>query len=421
MAPMRSALLLALYLSDEIISSRMPLSSGPFAVAFVLLYLGRSRPRPDIPQNAALVVCGLAVIGGVGAWLSGTRLSAMSLATLVLLAAIWICGAGLRGSRSQLFAPRTAAIGVLIIMLFLLLSRAGWDAFSIISGETTSRPAGLFMEPSHLALYLLPLWMIAYQRRRYRVPLVAALVIVIATSFSASLGAFLLVAYALHVFARGGSNGSRMGGRLRAAVLVVLVLTLVSTLPLPISIGETPVQAYIGERLRGLMVGDDTEVYNVSSLVVLQGIELAYLSFVSSLGLGVGAGNLGLSQRVLDESVYKALIDSVTASGLTLNTRDGGILVNKIIGEMGLLALAFLWVGVSYLRRLTTVEANAARDYHLAFAATLVCLLFVRALPYFAAPACLALVSVASVAATYRSRHQRALPMSHYGPRPRPQ
>lgn len=401
---MKTWLLLALYLGDQLLSSLTPFSSGLFALALLFLFAGRSRHSVLPQQRVVLVFLATLVLGGTGALLSGTPISAFSPTTLVVLCAVWLCGAGLQGRRSQLFSPRAAAVGVMLIMAFLLLSRAGWDAFEIVSGQPRNRGAGLFMEPSHLALYLMPLWLIAYQGRCLRLWLIAALVLVVTTSFSASLAALLLFAYGLHIHTLGVAASGR---KLPAAAVVTAVLTLGATMPLPITIGDMPVQDYIGDRLRGLLVSDTTEAYNLSSLVVLQGFELAYLSLTSSFGLGVGVGNLGLSAQVIDQSAYRGLINALTDDGLDLNLRDGGMLASKIVGETGVLALGFFWLLKRHVEGVSKLRWSPLRDYHLAITATLVCLLFVRALPYFAAPTCLAIASLGSLASPLLIRRRR--------------
>ena len=401
---MQAGLIVALYLGDEILSSLMPFSSGSFAVALVLMLAAQVRIGPA--TAASILACSVAalLLGTVGALLSRTPVTAFSAASIVLLAALWATASGLRGKAAALITPLAAFVGVMVSAFFLALSMFGLDAYTVLSGNSSSRSAGLFQEPSHLALYVMPLWLIAFQRRHWRPWLVAALFLMVFTHFSSTLVAIALIAVALHTLL--GRSRHDAGRRVVQAVLAALVT---ATLPLLMSVDGVPVQEYLGSRLGGLFLTDETDMYNLSSLVVLQGLELARLSFNDSYGLGVGLGNMGTSLSVLEQSAYRALINNLTTGNIDLNLRDGGLLVSKIVGELGVLSLGVALLFWTHLRRLGQLRDDLSRNYHLSFAALLLSLVFVRALPYFAAPTCLAIASLAALRRTPRE-FQRGSP-----------
>jgi hypothetical protein len=407
---MRAWIVLGLYLGDAVLSVMMPFSSGPFTVALVLLYAGRAQVSRSVQFSILSWVCVALLSGGTGAWLSGTPISAFFVATVLLLAAIWYCGSGLHDHAGLLISAHTAFVGVLVGLSFLALSLAGWDFYSVVSGIPSHRGTGLFLEPSHFVLYVMPLWLIALERRSYRPWLYAALTVVILTCFSATLLAFLICAFALRIYLATGRTEHdlfKTGRLVLAGGLLALAAYLTSS---QLSVAGIPLHDYVKARLYGLVNPDDSTAYNLSSLVALQGIELARLSFMQSWGFGVGLGNFGTSAQVIDASHYRALINAITAEGIDIGLRDGSLLASKLIGELGILSLAIPLLLANHIRRLKVELAGRPLTYHGAFAVALICLIFVRALPYFSAPVCLAIFSLAGRLHDRRRHNERRPP-----------
>lgn len=75
----------------------------------------------------------------------------------------------------------------------------------------------------------------------------------------------------------------------------------------------------------------DTE--NLTSLVFLQGYELAYLNFVKTYGLGLGFQMLGSASTY--QGYFSELLSKLGSKGLNLS--DGGLLMSKLIAEFGLI------------------------------------------------------------------------------------
>ena len=399
---MKAAMILALYLSDQLVSEMLPLSSGLFPVALIAMCMSRVVVYPRVLARAvAFGVLALAT-GFVGALLSGTPISALFVATVVLLACMYVFGAGLRGFDTVLITPNAAFVGVLIASSFLLFSVLGWDAMSIVQGKPTNRGAGLFIEPSHYALFVMPLWLMAFQKRQYRIWLYVALVFSIVKCFSATLLAFTTIAFVLTAYLQNSliKLDLHKAGRWCAGGLVLLLVTY--GLAGFVYVDDEPLQGYVGSRLYSLVNPDDAEAYNLSSLVALQGIELAKISITHSLGLGVGLGNFGTSEQIVNQSDYRTVIQTIT-DGEDLNLRDGASLASKLVGELGILSLAVTLLLVRCFRNLKNVRNSRIMGYHGAIAVVLVCLLFVRALPYFSAPACLAFLSIVGLL-NYRAR-----------------
>jgi hypothetical protein len=399
---MKSAILLAFYLGDQMISGIMPFSSGPFSIAAVLICWRRSNPTSKMRLYPLIAATILLASGFLGAQFSGTTAGAFFVATTMMLTLMWTIGAGLRPGADVLITSRMAFIGVCIATAFMTLSLLGWDAQTMILKIPTNRGAGLFIEPSHYALFVMPLWLLAYQERRYRLVLYAALVFFFLTCFSATLVAFVVITLCFSLFITNASQGwgwLRVGRRL-VAVSTVVVVGYYATIP--VNVVGMPLHYYIGDRINGILNAGDPVSTNLSSLVVLQGVELAHISLVESRGFGVGLGNFGLSEKIVNQSDFRSTINAV-AYGMDLNLRDGGLMANKLIGELGLFSLLIPVSLCLYLVRIKRMRDFRSQRYHAAFAVALICLLFVRVLPNFSGPACLALFSLAGVLQGRRS------------------
>lgn len=82
-----------------------------------------------------------------------------------------------------------------------------------------------------------------------------------------------------------------------------------------------------------------SESSNLTTLVFLQGWELAYLNFIKTNGLGLGFQMLGSS-----ETITGVFTDSIGMfiSGGSLNIEDGGFLAAKLIAEFGILGVSIV-------------------------------------------------------------------------------
>ena len=83
---------------------------------------------------------------------------------------------------------------------------------------------------------------------------------------------------------------------------------------------------------------------NLTTLVWLQGWQLAYLNFIDTNGIGLGFQMLGKSITVYGNITH--IMSSLLGGGGALNTEDGGFLAAKIIAEFGFIGvLIVLWYG----------------------------------------------------------------------------
>lgn len=390
--------IVAFYLLDSILSLLLPVSRGIFVlliVPYLFMHADFRRYRPARwPIVAGFAT--LAVAGAIGAVLSGTGLTPIFAFSVLLMFVLWSGGASLN-VRRVLITPGAALVGVILALLFLLLSLAGFDLYGVLRGVESNRGAGLFLEPSHFGLYVTPLWLIAYQRRSFRLPLYAMLLLAAATLFSLTLAASLIVALAVSIALRAPSSRVLAKDSLKFLVIVGAVVAVIVALDDAIVIEDRTLSTYLGERFTGLLATGEEDYVSLSSLAVLQGIEIASESVVASRGFGVGLGNLGVNDAINDASIYRRVINRLTGDDLDLNLRDGGLLLNKLTGELGIFALGVAALLVLQFRRLRALPRGVMRHYHYAMFAFIVTEIFVRGLPYFSAPSCLAIISMAAL------------------------
>jgi hypothetical protein len=197
------------------------------------------------------------------------------------------------------------AAAVRVVLLLLVVNAAlGLTGIHFLPGAT-SKPVGLFSEPSHLALVLAPLLVYlcvtgAKHSGRYLLGfLFWGLVI-------ENLTMVLTVAFAFAVTAEYTAK--------RLAVAVGLLMLFVAA----------DIQ-YFADRL---FISEENN--NLSVLVFLQGWQNAFLLLDHSNGVGGGFQQFGLIGEFGD------LTERVTeANGFPLNMYDGGSTASKLIGEFG--------------------------------------------------------------------------------------
>ncbi|MGD9570176.1 MAG: hypothetical protein AB7V48_18010 [Sedimentibacter sp.] len=86
---------------------------------------------------------------------------------------------------------------------------------------------------------------------------------------------------------------------------------------------------------------------NLTTLVFLQGWELAYLNLIATNGIGLGFQSLGGSQTIY--GYFSDLISKITENNIIFNASDGGFLVAKIIAEFGFVGIIIILIFIGKL------------------------------------------------------------------------
>lgn len=251
---------------------------------------------------------------------------------------------------------------------------------------------GLFNEPSHFAMYIIPL--MAYRLLANPKDLLGLICLGAGFIFMPSTTLLLGSLFIWFVIYLSNSKGIALLRAIMAtsSVLVFVFMIVTDVLPMP----DTK------ERIINLFVGEDVEEanhLNMSSIVWLNGWSQAYQTFASTNGLGLGFNQMGCG-NFHDIGYYSPLIQAAF-SGDMLNAEDGSLLSAKLISELGYAGLfiifALSWKSIAAIRDMIRSRAfRGTMQYDIyvlrsTAAISLLIYLFVRSGPYFLIPVILAM------------------------------
>jgi hypothetical protein len=187
----------------------------------------------------------------------------------------------------------------------------------IIFYPTQLRFGGLFKEPSHLAISIIPyLYYLLYTSKSKLFFYIFILIPIFLLSFSSTFIISFLFLLSIHQL-----RNSRKIFYL-ICILVPLIILLIGYVD------------YINSRVLGVLYFSTTT--NQSSLVYIYGWESMFFYLKDSFYLGIGLNGMGLPPLPEVNSAY--LLASKDGGDLYRNT-DGSFLVSKIISELGLVGL----------------------------------------------------------------------------------
>jgi len=237
-----------------------------------------------------------------------------------------------------------------------------------------NRESGAYFEPSHLAIYILPVFGIGlYLYNNKLTYLLAISCFLFAPSTTIFLGCFFITS--LYFF----KKLIHLNKIITKAVVIVFLGTLIFYKLFDF--------VNIQDRLEGIILGaldfkDIDKQLNLSSLVWLNGWSKAWVSILESRGLGLGFNNMGCGKS--SESGYYSDTIMQATGGINLNSEDGSILISKIITEFGLFGILLVLTLISksiftIMIFLKNAEFDRSNSIRVVGAANLLVLLFIRA------------------------------------------
>lgn len=393
--------MVAFLLFDQLLALTTPFSSG-FGLLLFLAALAISAVPNFMKQNnliarfksgikpsnvvLPLLIINYSILGATNAPCHGYLFFSLSTAFLVIFSwkfvEIYTCCLNF----NQIIEPKHAIVGLFIVYFCLCMSVNGHDIYSILQGAPTNRPSGLYLEPSHLILYASPLIFTAIsnqQTRAFGILLTVFIFVLAFTLTNFALAGLIILYYLIHyqLTKRKFANAKNLS-------LVFLSMTIFAV---------TLNGSHITDRMETKSVVD-SGTKNFSTLVYLNGWLLAKATIENTSGIGLGLGAMGCSEVINNDKQtlsaevkrYQGKIDSKI-----ICIRDGSFLAAKIISELGLLGICLisfiLYKIILNLLKMLNFEFDLILTGSMCLIMTF---LFIRGLPYFAAPIVFCLISM---------------------------
>ena len=229
---------------------------------------------------------------------------------------------------------------ILIVSAMALVSQiVGWGLLS--NFWKFNKPSGLFAEPSHVAMYLLPF--IAYRLLRnlgdYLAIGLISLIVVFFNSATFIVGIVLIVLIAGLKTFRLSLNKIQFG--MVGAGVIALTIGSMTFRYLDISVLTDRIKAIILLMYRG----DPTGIMNASAIVWLNGWSQAYETFPETYGLGLGFNQMGCGDFVGIGRFSEHI--RLWTHGVVLNWNDGSFAASKLVSEFGLVGIGIVFLSVA--------------------------------------------------------------------------
>lgn len=321
------------------------------------------------------------------AWFGKCGLSPKGAASLALAWLIFLAWKALDLTRIAI--SRNISLAILMVGGASLIAQ--YFGFGILSQFWVfNKPSGLFNEPSHVAMYLLPL--IFYRLlKSYKDPAAICLIGIIlllanSATFVVGIGLLCLVMYARALIVSP-----------RRILLGLLALGLILAGIFMVEVGLLNV-SIISERVHAIILAasrdDPSGIMNASAIVWLNGWSQAYDSIILTSGLGVGLNQMGCGDFYWVGRFSNHI--SLWTGGLVLNWNDGSFLASKLISELGILGIVIVaWLTFRSSKAIIAYIFDASRELNAsktvlvanaAGATAILLLLFIRANGYFLMP-----------------------------------
>lgn len=245
-----------------------------------------------------------------------------------LIVLLLINGALDRLSRPAAAMPLTMHMRaiVVIVILSLLIDVALGLSPAVVGGIV--RAGGIYSEPSHLALAMTPL-LVGLMRARElpdRLWGWGAFAAMMLLSASATLPILVALCFVASLIAQS-----------RRSISATLVFRL--TLLISVLVGTVLVSPFRDEFLQRILDLSQVEVgSNISSVVYVNGWEMAIENLVSTNGIGLGFNRMGCEPRPQTDS--GAILSYFNMEDQNFN--DGSFIMSKILSELGFVG-ALLW------------------------------------------------------------------------------
>lgn len=225
-------------------------------------------------------------------------------------------------------------ISIAIILIAGVSLVAQYFGFGLLSNYWRfNKPSGLFTEPSHVAMYLLPI--LGYRLlRNPKDYLSLGLIVVIGVFFNSAtfmvgiLFVALIIGLKKYIYS---SNKTQF--LFICASILIFILTLIILGYVDISI--------LTDRIYGILLAayraDPAGIMNASAIVWLNGWSQAFDTLIVTSGFGLGFNQMGCGDFINIGRFSEHI--SLWTNGVVLNWNDGSFLASKLIAEFGLVGI----------------------------------------------------------------------------------
>ena len=298
---------------------------GTTLVSVFAMIISRGVKLRKIKRNAFLILTVLVFYAALqhianGFWTAKAYLSIPALALIVVSAKY--CSLRLLRLKQEALHGALLSIGLLGVAILFINHLLSYQ-LGLFFGYANEKAVFPFLEPSHSALALGPVFLANIAVSKHRVISIFFILASIFASFfipSATFLPYALIGLAVHLI----KHEIKLFPLSFPAIIFPSMFVLATVLSNP----------YLSDRLNLSSESD-----NLSVLVYLQGIDDAINSLRISGGLGLGFQMLGTQPP----STYAIPIERILGStGGELNREDGSFLAAKLIAETGLLGLLLI-------------------------------------------------------------------------------
>lgn len=314
----------------------------------------------------------------------------MSTAPIFLVLIILSVEVGSRATAVDWLRLQNSAIWILAIIFAAFVVEAFLPAnFPTQEGyRLDGKYSGLFNEPSHVAFTIFPIVaiLLVAERQKLRWVGIISLCGLVLLSRSSTLLALITV----WIFYR-----LVVTHKLKQAILSLAVI--LSIISLIIFFDYIDLVNPFLDRIKGILAVEYTD--NISSLVYVQGWQDTWINLLRTNGMGLGFNMMGCNP--LPDAPSRVILGS--AFDLAANPEDGSFLMGKLISEMGVIGICFLfwliwWLVVAEvdIQKYKSVVTTSVLSMQTVVIFSIMATFFIRTAGYFNGGVLLLVVAIAA-------------------------
>lgn len=266
-----------------------------------------------------------------------------------------------------------------VLLIVVTVSVIIEKATLVLSGASPNiRPSGIFLEPSHLALSVAPIVAALIFSSNIRDKQWSWICLFLLITLSGSATLFITCTFSL-IFSYAAIKRKHSGFKNRIRMLSGGVVLLSAIL-------VSPYRAEFEDRITGVFAISSEA--NISSIVYVNGWEVAHQNILNTTGVGLGFNRMGCTPQPI--TATGSILDSLGLGDVNYN--DGSFTFSKVASELGVTGVLIWALGVAiFIRMIQRYHLKySTSSFHTALAISSVAVLIfgglVRGTNYFSGP-----------------------------------